>query len=164
MKSLITAFITTIFIISAQAQNVTIAPDSTGMYLYRIVIETDHLKAVNHKKIIDYIAYSYKSANDVIQLNTEDKVIAKGNFSISLYGYAHSVDHTLIFDIKDNKIRATYTQFKVNIKDKTNNFENEGHWLYFPSKDKIIKKSSEQLSVIIPEMIKSLKQTVKDDW
>ncbi len=47
---------------------------------YTEVVDVALTKKEIHQKINEWIAVNYKSAQDVIQLNTEDKVITKGNF------------------------------------------------------------------------------------
>ncbi len=164
MKSLITALITTIFIISAQAQTVTIAPDSTGMYTYREVIETGLGAEQNYNRVKNYIAINYRSANDVIQFDIKEQIIAKGIFTVSHTMVTHYIHHTLVIDIKDNKIRITYRDFRVTVKDQDNRFEDKGHWLSFPNKDKTIKKASEKLSEIMKDLRSNITTPVKDDW
>jgi hypothetical protein len=86
-----------------------------------LVINVDSLKAQKiQSKVLAWVALNYKSANDVIQLNSQDKIIVKGNFTIDsnkpfpdlfskkvYYVPAHIVfDHTLIVSIKDNKCKV----------------------------------------------------------
>ena len=42
---------------------------------YTEVVEVELTKQQIHQKLNEWIAFSYKSANDVVQLNTEDKII-----------------------------------------------------------------------------------------
>ena len=86
-----------------------------------LVINVDSLKTQEiQSKVLAWVALNYKSANDVIQLNSRDKIIVKGNFEIDsnkpfpdlfskkvYYVPAHIVfDHTLIVSIKDNKCKV----------------------------------------------------------
>ncbi|MBP1222056.1 DUF4468 domain-containing protein [Flavobacterium sp. 1355] len=86
-----------------------------------LVINVDSLKTQEiQSKVLAWVALNYKSANDVIQLNSPDKIIVKGNFAIDsnkpfpdlfskkvYYVPAHIVfDHTLIVSIKDNKCKV----------------------------------------------------------
>ena len=50
---------------------------------YTEVVEVELSKQEIHQKINEWIAINYKSAQDVIQLNTEDKIIIKGNFLVN---------------------------------------------------------------------------------
>ena len=66
---------------------------------------------------MEWIALNYNSANNVVQLNTEDKIIVKGVFSIDeiyhFYSFGTAIfgavniefNHTLIISIRDNKYK-----------------------------------------------------------
>ena len=54
--------------------------DSNG---YSEVVEVELTKKEIHQKAIEWVALNYKSANDVIQLNTEDKLVLKGNYTFT---------------------------------------------------------------------------------
>lgn len=85
-----------------------------------LVINVDNLKANEiQSKVLAWIALNYKSANDVLQHSSQDKIIAKGNFAINsnkpftdlfngiVYLPAHIIfDHTLIVSIKDYKCKV----------------------------------------------------------
>ena len=81
--------------------------DSNG---YTEVIEVELSKKDIHQKINEWVGLNYKSAQDVIQLNTEDKVIVKGNFKIPLkiqtYLFEYRVNTTLTFSLKENKYKV----------------------------------------------------------
>ncbi|WP_262496569.1 DUF4468 domain-containing protein [Confluentibacter flavum] len=77
------------------------------------------LKNDIHSKLMSWVAINYKSANDVVQLNTADKIIVKGNFTvnsnfptisilntINYYPVNISFNHTLIIYIKDNRFKV----------------------------------------------------------
>ena len=74
---------------------------------YTEIIEVELSKKDIHQKVNEWIAINYKSANDVIQLNTEDKVIVKGNFSFTsfLNGDTFGVRNIITFSIRDNKYK-----------------------------------------------------------
>lgn len=85
-----------------------------------LVMNVDNSKANEiQSKILAWVALNYKSANDVLQHNSQDKIIAKGNFVIDsnkpftdlfnriVYLPAHIIfDHTLIVSIKDYKCKV----------------------------------------------------------
>ena len=73
---------------------------------YTEVIEVDLTKKEIHQKLSEWIALNYKSANDVIQLNTEDKIVLKGNYTFnSPLSGAYGIRNTTTFSIKDNKFK-----------------------------------------------------------
>ena len=104
MKKLIYLFLTILITLSVSAQDVNKTNDG-----YTEVVDVELTKKEIHQKINEWIAINYKSANDVIQLNTEDKVIAKGNFLVNLdvakYNFAYRINNTLSFSIRDNKYK-----------------------------------------------------------
>lgn len=83
------------------------------------IINVDSLKAAEiQSKIMAWIALTYKSANDVIQHSSTDKIILKGNFAVTsiqpfpdlfntIVSFPVNVifNHTLIVAIKDNKFK-----------------------------------------------------------
>ena len=83
--------------------------DSNG---YTEVVEVELSKKDIHQKINEWIALNYKSAQDVIQLNKEYKLVIKGNFTFSpayLQGLTYGVRNTLTFSIRDNKFKIDLT-------------------------------------------------------
>tara|TARA_R110002153_G_scaffold28318_1_gene87544 strand:- start:33 stop:656 length:624 start_codon:yes stop_codon:yes gene_type:complete len=76
---------------------------------YTKVVEVELSKKEIHQKVNEWIAINYKSAKDVIQLNTEDKIIAKGNFSLALnvskYIFNYSINNSLTFSIREKKFK-----------------------------------------------------------
>ena len=73
--------------------------------VYTVVFELDLSKKDIHQKINEWIAVNYKSAQDVIQLNTEDKVIVKGNYIVVMQNTPYRVNNSLSFSIRDNKYK-----------------------------------------------------------
>lgn len=69
------------------------------------VVEVELTKKEIHQKINEWVAINYKSANDVIQLNTEDKIIVKGNHKVILSKNVFRVHNSLTFSIRDNKYK-----------------------------------------------------------
>ena len=76
---------------------------------YTEVVEVELSKKEIHQKLNEWVAVNYKSANSVVQLNTEDKLIVKGNFALSLsvmkYNFSYRINNTLTLSIRDNKYK-----------------------------------------------------------
>ena len=79
---------------------------------YTEVVEVELTKQQIHQKLNEWIAFTYKSANDVVQLNTEDKIILKGNFRVNLqvtttkkFVFGYIISNSLSFSIRDNKYK-----------------------------------------------------------
>ena len=107
MKKLGVVFVMLLMTFSIYAQQIN--KDKNGVFL---VVEVDLTKKEIYQKVNEWIAINYKSANDVIQLNTEDKVILKGNylFQYQTFGeYERLIDfrleHRLSISIKENKYK-----------------------------------------------------------
>lgn len=89
----------------------TINEESNG---YVEIVEIDSLnKTEIYNNLKEWISLNYKSANDVIQLDTESKIIVKGNF---VFSYTHGktllnmrVSNILMFSIKDNRYKIDLT-------------------------------------------------------
>ena len=75
---------------------------------YVEVVEVELTKQEIHQKISEWIALNYKSAKDVIQLNTEDKIVVKGNYTFTSAFSSpttYGVRNTLTFSLRDNKYK-----------------------------------------------------------
>ena len=76
---------------------------------YTEVVDIELSKKEIYQKVNEWVALNYNSAKDVIQLNTEDKVIVKGNFTINFkvtkYVFTYRIHNTLTFSIRDNKYK-----------------------------------------------------------
>ncbi|MDA8626032.1 DUF4468 domain-containing protein [Flavobacteriaceae bacterium] len=84
---------------------------------YTEVVEVELTKQQIHQKLNEWVAVSYKSAQDVIQLNSEDKIVLKGNFTINLKIHSFSFDYRInaqtTFSIRDNKYKIDLTPLEV---------------------------------------------------
>jgi len=79
---------------------------------YTKVVNTELSKKEIYQKLNEWIATNYKSAKDVIQLNTEDKIITKGNFSVtfnaSKYDATYMINNSLTFSIREKKFKIDF--------------------------------------------------------
>jgi len=76
---------------------------------YTEIVAVELSKQEIHQKINEWIAVNFKSANDVVQLNTENKVIVKGNFTCNFSFMkavaTYRVHNSLIISIRDNEYK-----------------------------------------------------------
>ena len=98
--------------------------DSNG---YTEVVEVELTKQQIYQKAIEWVALNYKSANDVIQLNTEDKLVIKGNYTFTYpSGEAYIIRNTTTISIRDNKYKIdlipTSAIIKATMKDALSTF------------------------------------------
>ena len=101
MKKVILSIVITMvfaFTMNAQLEN------KNGVYTE--VIQVDLSKKDIYQKVNEWIAINYKSAQDVVQLNTEDKVIVKGNYIVVMGTKPHRVHNSLSFAIRDNRYKV----------------------------------------------------------
>ncbi|TPE43942.1 DUF4468 domain-containing protein [Pontibacter mangrovi] len=106
------AFAIATLIVSAQSIEL---DATTGKYQVQAVEElsSNLSKDELFTKAKQWIALNYKSANDVIQLADQEngKIICRGNFSTNLFMKKGWIEHTMILDFKDGKMRYTFTDF-----------------------------------------------------
>ena len=79
--------------------------------VYTKVISVDGKSAKDlYQKSKEWISLTYNSAQNVIQLDTEEKIIVKGKFNLDtqMYGYSYSflIDHTLTIAFKDGRYKV----------------------------------------------------------
>ena len=83
---------------------------------YEVVSVSLNKKEI-HQKLNEWVAINYKSAQNVVQLNTESKIIVKGNYTIGLkyktYTPKFRIHNTLSFSIKENKYKIDLTNSVV---------------------------------------------------
>tara|TARA_R110001583_G_scaffold171794_2_gene325532 strand:- start:2167 stop:2835 length:669 start_codon:yes stop_codon:yes gene_type:complete len=102
----------------------TLNNDENGYYK---IIEVDSLsKEQIYNKSKEWIALNYKSANDVIQFDTNDKIIVKGIFKVPYLTYEHTYNHSLIISFKENrfKIEMILNSMHTNLSSDIINIEN----------------------------------------
>ena len=80
---------------------------------YSEVVEVEFKKDVIYQKIKEWISLTYKSSNDVLQLDTENKLITKSNMVVKILAYEYKFDYrisfTMVFSIKENRYKIDLT-------------------------------------------------------
>tara|TARA_B110000902_G_C14002147_1_gene473063 strand:- start:81 stop:701 length:621 start_codon:yes stop_codon:yes gene_type:complete len=113
MKKLLFILILLPIIINAQKIN----DDRTG---YFKVYETELTVKEANQKIIEWIAENYKSAKDVIQLNTDKKIILKGNFLVPMMANDLSINYrvhkTLTFTFREGRYKIDLVPTRISYK------------------------------------------------
>ena len=102
-----TLFLTSALLISVLGYTQEINKTNDG---YQEVVDVELSQKEIHQKINEWVALNYKSAQDVIQLNTEDAIILKGNFSVNFrvqtISVIYRINNTLKFSIRDGKYKV----------------------------------------------------------
>ncbi|MDJ1468147.1 DUF4468 domain-containing protein [Xanthocytophaga flava] len=119
MKTLVSIALLLISSFSLFAQVTLPIDPTTNKVSYTEVVEVPGMtKDQLHAKANEWLAKTYKSANDVIQMNDKEagKIIAKGTTKSYLHSMGKDWDagyfrHTLTLSFKDGKFRYEFTDF-----------------------------------------------------
>lgn len=161
MRPLLLSFLLIPFLSGAQE----LKTDSlTGKYMITAVIPVDSLNKENlFAKAKEWIALTYRNANDVVQLSDKDagKIICKGGFSTNLFLKQGWLMYTLILEFKDNRFRYTYTDFAY--------YSNGSGAMDFESKSlgfkkKLFKETEDDVKLNTKRLIASFKDKSSDNW
>jgi hypothetical protein len=160
-------FLITIVLISSTSYGQSTLPKKDGKVTYTNVINVDSVRKdelfVRAKK---WFATTYKSANDVIQMDDKDagEIVGKGNMQIKYYARNPRISHTITISVKDGKYRYTISDLEYSdIQGDKFNIEN------FPKawfgEQKLYDAIDSNVKVII-ESIKAAMNSSKnnDDW
>lgn len=155
------------FTIAAQ-QTATLQEDESGSLYYQTVMETGMPKEQNYQRVKEALVYMYENTNVVLQYDTPEKIIVKGSFYIPYLIIQVLVDHTMTIDIKDDKIRVTFSQLlaqyqptheKKYLNSKPSFMYPAGYW------KKINKGTLEYLQSINKFLISKIKSTnTEEEW
>lgn len=108
MKKLVLSIVTLFFSLGINAQEYN---SEKGHYSKVIQAEGQSIQEIN-QKVNEWIALNYKSAQDVIQLNSESKIVMKAIQSIptQMYGMAYSfyVNNTVTISIREGRFKVDY--------------------------------------------------------
>lgn len=128
-----------------------------NIYTYEKIVETEMSTDYIYSKAKAWIALNYVSANDVIQLDSNNKLISKGIFTTNYMG-SGKFRHTLIIDIKDNKYRITIKNFSY--VDGNSDLPLEGGLMF---KKNAIKHLTWEVNDTSKSLIKYI-ESIEDDW
>lgn len=124
MKKLL---ILSILLTNTFAFSQTINNDKNGYYE---IIEVDSLsKEQIYNRSKEWIALNYKSANDVIQYDTEDKIIVIGVFKVPYLTFEHTYNHSLIMSFKENRLKVEMILNSIHSNLSTDNINIENGFL-----------------------------------
>ena len=147
------------------AQKVKIQKNKSGEYQYQQVFRAD---STSKEEIFDrlnqWVAKNYVSANDVIQYKDKDngKIIAKGNFITTNYGWEVYLKHTLTLETKENRFRVTFDQLKYETA--SGDSPEASFSDRVPRKKKMLSRLEDKISDSVNSMLTSVKDDSSDDW
>lgn len=100
-------------IIYSQFKIDTLKAEGSFSKVYDIELSKEQL----HQKSLEWIAITFKDSNEVIKLNTEDKVICKGYFDVDIISMGFKLKHKIynIVEVafKENKYKLDFHSFVV---------------------------------------------------
>ncbi len=107
----------------AQFKIDTLKAEGSFSKVYDVQLSKEQL----HQKSLEWIAITFKDSNEVIKLNTEDKVICKGFFNVDIismgYKFKHKVYNIVEVAFKENKYKLDFHSFVVHASVQGTSFE-----------------------------------------
>jgi len=137
--------------------------NESGIYQMQGVEPIDSLGSDQlFDKCREWVALTYKSSNDVIQLADKEngKIICKGNFPTNMFMKQGNIEHTLILELKDKRFRYTYTNFAY-YSAGSGRLPFEGAMM---GKRKIIAETERDINDSISGLKKHFSNSKNDDW
>ena len=114
MKNIFTYLLVLVSLVS-NAQDI----KSDGNNGFTLISKAEGMSKLDiYQKAKEWIALNYNSANNVIQLDTENKIIVKGSGSFFLSGLEFKSNHTFSISIKEGRFKSDYVY---------TTFEDSGH-------------------------------------
>lgn len=167
---------------AAQEKLLDILPLVDGKVTYSEVVQADSLsQAQIYARIHHWLANSYRSAKDVVQVADKERgeVIGKGfataTWQVTFYSFQPvDVWHTVTVQAKDGKYRYQFTDFTVDYTTAATQYGPGVHvrkpleeWL--PNREKQMAKFYPQVDAEVQRMVSELKAAVAsgaaaDDW
>lgn len=143
-----------------------ILPLKDGIVTYSNVIEVE---GANKEELFlrakKWFAKTYKSAQDVIQLDDKEsgELIGKGNSSISYYARKPTISHTISISVKDGRFRYVITDlFYSDIQGEKFNIEEfPNSWF---GKKKLFEAVDHEVNLIIKSIENGMKSNEEEDW
>jgi len=142
--------------------------EKSGFFSYHEVVKVDSISADElYSRAKSWIALTYKSANDVIQLDDQNagRIIVKGNFEIIYYANQAWVNHTLTIDFKEGRYRYDLTSFVFDNGQWSAPLEDEKK--FWGQKKKLHKQVSERANAILLTLREAMEKSSPasdDDW
>ena len=118
-KSLLLLFFLSISFAQGQAKELFKLDKESEDYYFENIHQTELDSSKIKDKVTEWIALNFKDSNHVLKLNTADKTIARGLFSISYLSSGHTISSNVSFDLivsyKQSKYRIQIMSMEVSI-------------------------------------------------
>jgi hypothetical protein len=142
-----------------------ILPLKDGVVTYTNVIQVDGAnKEELYSRAKKWFVTTFKSANDVIQLDDKEngEIVGKGNFNITYYARNPIINHTITISVKDGRFKYTITDL-VYTDIQGDKFAIENFPKSWAGKKKLYETVDRELTQLISSIEKSMKSKA-DEW
>ncbi len=143
-----------------------ILPVKDGAVTYTEVVQTDSLnKETLYLRAKKWFVGTYKSANDVIQLDDKEggEITGKGIFKIDYYTRNPSISHTVTISVKNGRYRYVVTGFSY-ADNQSQSFNVENFPKSWAGKKKLYNNINEEVIRLIASLKKQMSASNKEDW
>ena len=141
-------------------------PVENGRVTYTEVVEVEGAsKDQLFARAKKWFATTYKSSNDVIQLDDKEngEIVGKGNFGITYYARNPHIGHTISILVKDGRYKYAITGFTYT-DDQGDKFNIEDFPKGWAGKKKLYTSVDENIKLIVASIEKAMKADQNDDW
>lgn len=111
------------YLLVAQFKIDTLKSEGAFSKVYDITLSKEQL----HQKSLEWVAINFKDANEVIKLNTNDKIISKGYFNIDVISSGYKFEQKVYFimevGFKENKYKVDFHTFSIHTSIQGNKIE-----------------------------------------
>jgi len=158
----------------------TINPDSIfkvidGRYTIEKIVSVENVIKNNlYQKGLRWLVMTYRSANNVIQLqdSINGEIIGKGNLNTICWNKKIDVEHTIDILIKDGRFKVIVNQFIITIHNSANGIDYphtepiETLKLNVKDKLKLYTSVNDEIEKLINDLTKSMQSEskAKEDW
>ena len=165
-KLLIVSILTaTVFCSNGQDKLMDILPLKDGVVTYTNVISIDGVnKDELYSRAKKWFVTTYKSANDVIQLDDKEngEIVGKGNFNITYYARDPFINHAITISVKDGRFKYLITDLTYSDK-QGDKFPIEAFPKGWAGKKKLYETIDREINLLIASIEKAMKSKA-DEW
>lgn len=143
-----------------------ILPLENGNVIYTEVLKVKNIdKEELYNKAKKWIVLTYKSANNVIQLDDKEEgvIIGKGYFDINYYSRNPKIEHTIQIETKNERFKYTISNFIYSDK-QGSTFAIETFPKRWAGEKKLYRTLDAKTQRIITNLKNSMKTESNNDW
>jgi len=143
------------------SQKVDIKADESGHYSYQEIIQANgkNVKEI-HAVVKKWLAMNYRMMNLEMDDIETGQIICKGSSEVQRGDEVSTINHTVVLEIKDNKLRVTMTNFSHLAQDTAERS--------FSGKMSLrkwqLKAANKRIQILLERLRTALKHSGDDDW